>query len=99
MRIYLDTCCYNRPYDKQDQLLVKMEALCKVHIQDLIESGEHELVSSYMLDYECSNIPDEERRAAILQFIRDNAEIRIEIGEQEEVERRAAKIMRTGIRF
>ena len=26
MRVYLDMCCYNRPYDDQSQLKVAMEA-------------------------------------------------------------------------
>lgn len=37
MRIYLDMCCYNRPYDDQSQLKVALETQSKLHIQHLIE--------------------------------------------------------------
>lgn len=39
MRVYLDMCCYNRPYDDQSQLKVAMEAQSKLHIQNLISEG------------------------------------------------------------
>lgn len=37
MRIYLDMCCYNRPYDPQEQLTVAMETQSKLHILILRE--------------------------------------------------------------
>ena len=37
MRIYLDNCCYNRPYDDLSQLIVSLEAQAKLHIQNRIE--------------------------------------------------------------
>ena len=33
MRIYLDNCCYNRPFDDQSQLKVLLESLAKLSIQ------------------------------------------------------------------
>jgi len=29
LKIYLDNCCYNRPYDDQSQLKVSLEAQAK----------------------------------------------------------------------
>ena len=46
MRIYLDNCCYNRPYDDQSQLLVSMEAQAKMMIQSMVKAGELELATS-----------------------------------------------------
>ena len=57
MRIYLDTCCYNRPYDNDVQLMVRLEAQCKLHIQSMVKEGLLTLVSSYMLTYECEHNP------------------------------------------
>lgn len=54
MRVYLDMCCYNRPYDDQAQLKVAMEAQSKLHIQNLIKTGKLELIGSYILDYDLS---------------------------------------------
>ena len=51
MRLYLDNCCYNRPYDDQSQIRVSLESQAKLHIQDEIKKGKYELASSYMLTY------------------------------------------------
>ena len=37
MRVYLDNCCYNRPFDDQSQLRIKLEALAKMQVQEEIE--------------------------------------------------------------
>ena len=49
MRVYLDNCCYNRPYDDQSQLTISLETQAKLQIQKMIKNDELELVSSYML--------------------------------------------------
>jgi len=69
LRIYLDNCCYNRPYDDQSQLRISLETQAKLHIQKLIVSDYFELTSSYMLDYECSRNPYEMRRRTIRSFL------------------------------
>ena len=33
MRIYLDNCCYNRPFDEQTQLRVRLETVTKLAVQ------------------------------------------------------------------
>ena len=68
MRVYLDMCCYNRPYDDQSQLSVAMEAQSKLHIQRLIREGKLDLIGSYTLDYEVSRNPFEMRRRSIIQL-------------------------------
>jgi len=35
-RIYLDNCCFNRPYDDQKQLRIYLETQAKLHIQSLV---------------------------------------------------------------
>ena len=52
MRIYLDNCCFNRPYDDQSHIRVSLETQAKLYIQDKIKNQELELVSSYMLRFE-----------------------------------------------
>ena len=32
MRVYLDNCCYNRPFDEQTQLKVRLETEAKMEI-------------------------------------------------------------------
>jgi predicted nucleic acid-binding protein len=65
MRIYLDNCCYNRPYDNWDNLIVKLEAEAKLHVQKMIKDGELELVWSYIMDIENDQNPYSERRERI----------------------------------
>ena len=45
MRIYLDMCCYNRPYDDQAQTRIALESQAKLHIQSMIKEGRYDLVS------------------------------------------------------
>ena len=62
LRIYLDNCCYNRPYDDQTQLRISLESQAKLEIQKNIKNGELELVTSYMTEYENSENPIEIRK-------------------------------------
>ena len=57
MRIYLDNCTLNRPFD--DHAVVKnyLEAQAKYEIQRKIKNGELHLVWSYILSYENSVNP------------------------------------------
>ncbi len=44
--IYLDNCCFNRPFDDQDQTRVRLETEAKLSIQDLVRSKVLRLVWS-----------------------------------------------------
>ena len=65
MRIYLDNCAYNRPFDDKNQLTIHMEADAKLQIQENIRKGVYELIWSYMNEYENNNNPYDEKREAI----------------------------------
>ena len=49
MRVYLDNCCYNRPFDDKVQLRVRLETEAKLEVQRQMRSGELEYVWSDML--------------------------------------------------
>ena len=68
MRIYLDNCCFNRPYDDQSQIRIQIESEAKLFIQAKILAGEIELAWSYILDFENSANPFPERRWSIAQW-------------------------------
>ena len=68
MLIYLDNCMFNRPFDDQSALRVRIETEAKLHIQDLIKQQELRLVWSYILAYENAQNPFFERRFAIEQW-------------------------------
>ncbi|MGL4209325.1 MAG: hypothetical protein ACRCTY_08050 [Candidatus Adiutrix sp.] len=56
-KIYLDNCCYNRPFDDQSHIKIRLETEAKLYIQASVREGEYYLVWSYMLDYENSDNP------------------------------------------
>lgn len=65
MKIYLDNCCYNRPFDDQSQIRIHLETQAKLYIQAKVREGTYDLVWSYILDYENGKNPYEEKRLAI----------------------------------
>jgi predicted nucleic acid-binding protein len=65
LRIYLDNCCYNRPFDEQDQDLVQLETEAKLIIQNKIKHGLYSLIWSFMLSSENYENPSEDKREAI----------------------------------
>jgi len=88
MRIYLDNCCYNRPFDNQGDVRVVIETLAKLFIQAQMRIGAIEYVWSDVLDYEISQSKMLDRKRMILPwrrgasaFIKSNEEIRIRANE------------------
>ena len=98
MRIYLDNCCFNRPYDDQSNMQVQLEAQSKLYIQNSIKDGIYELVASYTLRYEISRNPFNMRRDAIEDFIEQNASFYIDYDKDSEISAMASDIIATGIK-
>ena len=65
MRIYLDNCAFNRPFDDQTQIRIRLETEAKLYIQEKIRDRTLELAWSYILDYENLANPFDERRNTI----------------------------------
>lgn len=70
MKLYLDNCCFNRPFDDQSRLKIHLETEAKLYLQQQIVKGKIELIWSYILDYENLANPYEEKRLAIEDFKR-----------------------------
>ena len=68
IRLYLDNCCFNRPFDDQSQLRIRLETEAKLKIQEEIRAGRFHLVWSYILDYENYRNPYEERKLRISKW-------------------------------
>lgn len=68
MKIYLDNCCFNRPFDDQSQIKIHIEAQAKLDIQRNIKQGNYDLVWSYILEYENEMNPFEERKESIIKW-------------------------------
>ena len=63
--IYLDSCCFNRPFDDQSQLLVRLQTEAELDIQQSIREGKLALAWSAVLDLENIANADSERSKAI----------------------------------
>ena len=68
MRIYLDNCVFNRPFDDQNHLRVRLETEAKLYIQARIKQGDLQLVWSYILEFENLQNPFQARKQTIAQW-------------------------------
>ncbi|MGZ8218169.1 PIN domain-containing protein [Methylomagnum sp.] len=68
MRVYFDSCCFNRPYDDQSSLTVRFETEAVLDIQQKIEAGRVSLAWSYVLDFENGANPFVERQIEIAKW-------------------------------
>ena len=81
-KIYLDTCCLNRPFDDQTQERIRLESEAVLAIISRIEKGEWDWIGSEVLMDEIEQTPDTQKlsRARLLSgFIKQM----VEIGEAE----------------
>ena len=95
INLYLDNCCFNRPYDDQSQLVIKLETEAKIAIQERIKNGLYLLHWSYILDFENSNNPFIERKTEIKKW----KELSVsDIGETDTIIDRMNKLCTLGIK-
>jgi predicted nucleic acid-binding protein len=62
VRLYLDTSVYNRPFDDQSQPRIWLETLALALVLQMVETGQADLVTSTVLEYENSRNPFPLRR-------------------------------------
>jgi len=67
-RLYLDNCCFNRPYDNQTNLNIRLEAEAKIFIQNEIMENNYELAWSFMMDYEITANPFYDRQLTFMKW-------------------------------
>ena len=68
MKVYLDACCLNRPFDDQSQPRVRFETEAISLILEKLHQQEWDWVGSEMLLHEVSQNPDLENRQRVLSF-------------------------------
>jgi predicted nucleic acid-binding protein len=95
MRIYLDVCCLNRPFDDQRQERVHLESECVEAILSHMQKGQWLWVGSWALIYEISFISAPERR---LQLIRLMSGIHENVRVRESEEKRAEELRDMGFK-
>ena len=98
LKIYLDNCCYNRPFDDFTIGKNGLEASAKMFIQSLVKFKSVLLYYSFMSQIEIDDSPYEERKSYIIDFVEENAVGFIGQKRFDEIETLAAEIMQTGIK-
>ena len=97
IRLYLDNCVYNRPFDDLTKIKIALEADAKRYIQRLVIDGEIELAYSFVSRFENSRSPYPHNRKSIDAFF-VNAAVYIDHTYGFAVRQRAEGIMKTGVK-
>ena len=95
LRIYLDNCCFNRPYDDQTQVNIWLETQAKLYIQSLVYERKIALVWSFILKFENSRNIFTNRKTAIAQWEYLSQSF---VEESETIRKIAKEAMATGIK-
>jgi len=96
MRIYLDNCALNRPFDDQSHIRIRLESEAKLYLQEKITNRQIEFIWSYILDIENDQNPFEEKRRAIVEKWKKFAIVNI--SEAESLLKTANKLIIYGIK-
>lgn len=94
MKIYLDTCSLQRPFDAKDQVRILLEAEAVLGILSYVEQKKVILISSDALVYEIENIPGALRRYNSKSIL-NLAETYIKVNSK--IEKRAGQLISLGI--
>jgi predicted nucleic acid-binding protein len=96
IKIYLDNCAYNRPFDDQTQIKIALEAEAKRYIQQLIVDKKIDLTYSFVNRFENSISPHDLNKNSINNFF-SNAVSYIDYTHAATVDKRAVEIMKAHI--
>ncbi|MDR0628886.1 MAG: hypothetical protein LBG24_04485 [Treponema sp.] len=68
MKLYLDNCCYNRPYDDQTQERIHLEGEAVLAIINKYKQNDNEIIGSPVLDMEIEQIRNIEKQEEVRNF-------------------------------
>ena len=92
MKVYLDVCCFNRPFDDYAQDRVRLESEAVLTILEHTQSGMWAIIGSEVIDIEISKIPDDDLRCKVniltgmkQKFITVNNDVEIRAKELEKL--------------
>jgi len=74
VRLYLDVCCLNRPFDDLSQDRIQFESDAILAIISRCQSGKWTLVSSEAIDLELKKMPDNDKLKKVLVLLSASAE-------------------------
>ena len=96
MRIYLDVCAYNRPFDNQDQDRVYLEAESILAILNYCQNEDWILVGSDVVDFEINKMQNSHKKEKVLSLSRIAQE---HLCLTEPIEKRAVELQGSGIKL
>lgn len=91
MTIYLDNCCYNRPFDDQMQERIHLESEAILTILQRGQTGIYRIVGSSILELEMERMHDMVRRYKVKELYKI---VSMSVGYTEEVKKRSQEIMK-----
>lgn len=94
MKIYLDLCVYNRPFDDQTQPRIVLETMALIFLLEKVGAKEIDLVGSFALKYENRLNPFGERRKKINDILTEANDY---IEYSQKIERRASFLEKIGL--
>lgn len=93
MKIYLDVCCLNRPFDDQSQERIRLESEAVITI--LGRSRTLTLLTSEITGLEVSKIPDEDRKQKVILL---SSTLKMNIAIDDEIVNRAKELNKMGFK-
>jgi predicted nucleic acid-binding protein len=96
MRVYLDVCCLNRPFDDLSIGRNRLEAEAVLEIVRHVQSGQWMMISSEAVDAELSLMPSLDRRAKTMALVGLRSTV---VNAQESERARAIELSSLGFRY
>lgn len=87
MKLYLDSCCYNRPFDDLNQERIYLESEAVLRILQKGRDGEYEIIGSDGVEFELNRIQDQSKRQKVLELY-EMVQTRVELDDNIEIRSR-----------
>jgi len=94
LKIYLDMCVYNRPFDDQSYPRIMLETQTFVILLEMVYKNRFDFVNSFALEYENSKNPNIENLLKISDFLGHSVEY---IAYDETIATRAVQLENRGL--
>lgn len=90
MIIYLDNCCYNRPFDDQTQERIHLESEAILTILRRGQAGTYKIAGSEILELEMERMHDEAKKQWVKELYKT---VTVRIQYSKEIRKRSQEIM------
>lgn len=68
LKIYLDVCCLNRPFDNQTQDRIHLESEAILSVLNPSQNSNWDIVGSEAIDIEIAKMPDNEKKLRLISL-------------------------------